>query len=137
MHEVVEMIGRLVDHIRPVYLHAIGGIAAIWNGLKTGFDTFNCVCPTRLTCHGRALCALFLHGEKEFINVNNSGSFEGVFPIDSTRDCHCCRHFSCLYIYPLFKAREMLGGQLLAIGTARFVIRLMKTTRQSIGDETF
>ncbi|MDR1233256.1 MAG: tRNA guanosine(34) transglycosylase Tgt [Puniceicoccales bacterium] len=137
MHEVVEMIGQLIDHARPVHLLGIGGIVDIWNGVKNGIDTFDCVYPTRLARHGGALCVPFLHGGKEFINLNNSCCREDVSPIDDTCDCYCCRNFSRSYVHHLFKAKEMLGGQLLTIHNARFMVRLMETIRRSIENEAF
>lgn len=137
MHETVEMINQLIDHTRPIHLLGIGGITDIWHGVKNGIDTFDCVYPTRLARHGGALCAPFLHGGKEFINLNNSCYREDIFPIDSTCDCYCCRKFSRAYIHHLFKAKEMLGGQLLTIHNARFMVRLMETIRRSIENETF
>jgi queuine tRNA-ribosyltransferase len=137
MHAIVEMIGNFMDRRLPTHLLGIGGISDIWNGVKNGFDTFDCVHPTRLARHGGALCVPFLNGGAESINLNNSRFRDDVFPIDGDCDCHCCKHFSRSYIHHLLKAREMLGGQLLTIHNARFMIRLMAEIRQSIEGGTF
>ncbi|MDR1890731.1 MAG: tRNA guanosine(34) transglycosylase Tgt [Puniceicoccales bacterium] len=137
MHETVEMISQHIDRSLPIHLLGIGGITDIWHGVKNGIDTFDCVYPTRLARHGGALCAPFSNGGKEFINLNNSCYREDISPIDATCDCHCCQHFSRSYIHHLFKAKEMLGGQLLTIHNARFMVRLMETIRRSIESGTF
>jgi queuine tRNA-ribosyltransferase len=137
MHGIVEMTSGFIDRSRPTHLLGIGGITDIWNGVKNGLDTFDCVHPTRLARHGGALCAPFLNGGREFINLNNSRFKEDFSPIDGNCDCYCCKNFSRSYIYHLFKAREMLGGQLLTIHNARFMVRLMATIRQSIEGGTF
>ena len=137
MHEIVAMACGFIDRLRPTHLLGIGGIADIWNGVKHGIDTFDCVHPTRLARHGGALCMPFLNGGREFINLNNATFREDTSPIDGSCDCYCCRNFSRSYIYHLFRAKEMLGGQLLTIHNARFMVRLMATIRQSIADGTF
>jgi queuine tRNA-ribosyltransferase len=137
MHEIVAMVSKFVDCSRPTHLLGIGGIGDIWNGVKNGIDTFDCVHPTRLARHGGALCVPFLNTGGEFININNA-SFRGdISPIDDNCDCYCCRNFSKSYIHHLFKAREMLGGQLLTVHNVRFMVRLMATIRRSIENETF
>ncbi|MDR1433062.1 MAG: tRNA guanosine(34) transglycosylase Tgt [Puniceicoccales bacterium] len=137
MHEIVAMACGFVDRSRPTHLLGIGGIADIWNGVKYGIDTFDCVHPTRLARHGGALCAPFSNAGKEFMNINNAAFRCDTAPIDDSCDCYCCKNFSRSYIHHLFRARETLGGQLLTVHNARFMVRLMATIRQSIENGTF
>ena len=137
MHAIVEMTMRYVHPLRPTHLLGIGGITDIWNGVKHGIDTFDCVHPTRLARHGGALCVPFLNNGREFLNLNNSGYRMDISPIDPQCDCYCCRNFSRSYIHHLFKAKEMLGGHLLTIHNARFMVRLMETVRKSIAEDRF
>lgn len=137
MHDIVAMVSRHINNNRPTHLLGIGGITDIWNGVKHGIDTFDCVHPTRLARHGGALCCPHLNGGKEFININNNCFRTDTNPIDNNCDCYCCKNFSRSYIHHLFKAKEMLGGHLLTIHNARFMVRLMNTIRTSISNDTF
>jgi queuine tRNA-ribosyltransferase len=137
MHAVVAMVGNFVARGRPTHLLGIGGLSDIWNGVKNGMDTFDCVYPTRLARHGGALCIPHRNEGREFLNLNNARFREDMSPVDGTCDCYCCKNFSRSYVHHLFKAGEMLGGQLLTIHNARFIVRMMATIRQSIENGTF
>jgi queuine tRNA-ribosyltransferase len=137
MHGIVEMISGLVDRERPTHLLGIGRVGDIWNGVKNGIDTFDCVHPTRLARHGGALRMADADDRREFINLNNSRFRLDTSPIDECCDCYCCRNFSRSYIHHLFRANEMLGGYLLTIHNARFMVKLMGDIRESISRGTF
>ena len=55
MHEVVGIAMATLNRDRPTHLLGIGGVADIFNGVRYGIDTFDCVHPTRLARHGGAL----------------------------------------------------------------------------------
>jgi queuine tRNA-ribosyltransferase len=137
MHAIVRMTGEVLDRERPTHLLGIGKIADIWNGVKSGIDTFDCVHPTRLALHGGALCMPNSSDGKGFMNLHNARFREDISPIDESCDCHCCRNFSRSYIHHLLRANEMLGGYLLTIHNARFMVKLMDDIRTSIQRGTF
>ena len=137
MHDIVAMACQYLSHERPTHLLGIGGFSDIWNGVSQGIDTFDCVHPTRLARHGGALLHPKNADGKEFININNSRFKTDLAPIDSTCNCYCCRNFSRSYIQHLFKAKEMLGGQLLAIHNIAFMSRLVREIRESIRENRF
>lgn len=55
MYEVVSYCTPHLPEGRPVHLLGIGGFRDIFEGVKLGMDTFDCVSPTRLARHGWAL----------------------------------------------------------------------------------
>lgn len=132
MHDVVECVCSFIKNDRPTHLLGIGGMSDIVNGVKNGIDTFDCVHPTRLARHGGALVDPKLNGDKESIDITNACFKHDLNPISDFCDCYCCRNFSRSYIHYLFKAKEPLGGQLLTIHNARFMVRFMQNIREQI-----
>ena len=132
MHEVVSIACQHLHPERPTHLLGIGGIRDLWNGVAQGIDTFDCVHPTRLARHGCALITPQTESEREHLNLKNACHKTQLGPIDESCNCYCCRNFSRSYIHYLFKAQEMLGGQLLAIHNISFMVRLAHQIRQSI-----
>ena len=55
MHDIVAYTRSRIEGQRPVHLLGIGGVRDIFNGVRYGIDTFDCVHPTRLGRHGGAL----------------------------------------------------------------------------------
>jgi queuine tRNA-ribosyltransferase len=137
MHHIVAWTCQCIDKSRPTHLLGIGGIGDIWNGVAHGIDTFDCVHPTRLARHGGALVHPGKMGGKESINLKNAQFAENKQPIDENCSCYCCKNFSCAYIHYLFKAKELLGGQLLTIHNVAFMARLVETMRRAIRDGSF
>jgi queuine tRNA-ribosyltransferase len=137
MHEVVAMISQYVHQGRPTHLLGIGGISDIWNGVAQGIDTFDCVHPSRLARHGGALVLPETAEGKEHVNIKNARFAEDMQPIDTDCSCYCCQNFSRAYVHYLFKAQEMLGGQLLTIHNVAFMMRLAQEIRNSIKDGNF
>jgi queuine tRNA-ribosyltransferase len=64
MHEIVAYTRARVRDDRPVHLLGIGGVLDIFNGVRQGIDTFDCVGPMRLARHGGAL-VLAAHWDEE------------------------------------------------------------------------
>ncbi|MDR1435409.1 MAG: tRNA guanosine(34) transglycosylase Tgt [Puniceicoccales bacterium] len=137
MHDVVSMTCQYVCKTRPTHLLGIGGISDILNGVKNGIDTFDCVHPTRLARHGGALAHPDENDRKEYINLKNAQFSEDMRPIDENCSCYCCQNFSRAYIHYLFRAREMLGGQLLTIHNVTFMMRLAREIRSMIRNGNF
>ena len=57
-------------------------------------------------------------------------------PIDETCGCYTCRNFSRGYLHHLFKAKEALGGTLVAIHNVYYMNRLMGAIREAIRNGT-
>ena len=58
MHDIFSFCSELIDKSKPVHVLGIGGLDDILHGVSCGYDTFDCVSPTRIARHG--LCYLEL-----------------------------------------------------------------------------
>lgn len=135
MHEAVGTAMATLRRDRPVHLLGIGGVSDIFNGVKNGIDTFDCVHPTRLARHGGALVKGKNNpsgNRKEHLNLMNARYKEDATPIESDCTCHTCQNFSKAYIHYLLKVKEPLAMQLLLTHNVSFMNRLMQDIRQGI-----
>jgi tRNA-guanine transglycosylase (EC 2.4.2.29) len=138
MYEVVSYTMARLNPDRPVHLLGIGGIRDIFEGVKNGIDTFDCVHPTRLARHGGALirAAQNLDTTKEHINLKNKQFQEDSSPIDETCPCETCRTYSRAYLHYLFKARELLALQAVTVHNVTYMNRLLEDIRHGIKTDT-
>ena len=133
MYEIVEYTSTKLENKKPVHLLGIGDPLDIWNLVKFGIDTFDCVNPTRLARHGAAL----MRTKIGRINVKNSNYKEDLLPIDENCNCITCRNYSKSYLHHLFKSDEMLGFQLVTIHNVYFMNNLMDYIRNAINNDNF
>ena len=160
MHDIVAYTRARIEcdaPARPVHLLGIGGVRDIFNGVRYGIDTFDCVHPTRLGRHGSALVrASFWHEPelpeapetrpttpgarknnrkqaqmkiKEHVSLLNSRMRADTRPIDQECKCYTCTNFSRAYLNHLIKAKESLGGTLVTVHNIHFMNRLMADIR--------
>ena len=109
MYDITQMVCEMIDPERSVHLLGIGGIPDIFNGVKYGIDTFDCVSPTRIARHGIAL-----------VKSNEN-------PLETGNN---------MYINHLLRAGETLGGQLITLHNIRFMNKLMEDIRDAIANDT-
>ena len=133
MYEIVEYTSTKLENNKPVHLLGIGDPLDIWNLVKFGIDTFDCVSPTRLARHGSAL----MRTKNGRLNVKNSNHREDLLPIDENCNCITCRNYSKSYLHHLFKSDEMLGFQLISIHNIYFMNNLMDYIRKAINNDSF
>lgn len=131
MYEVVSYCTPYLPKGRPVHLLGIGGFGDIFAGVRLGMDTFDCVSPTRLARHGWALKK---GAEKERINIRNARFRDDSKPVDETCECPCCQKYSRSYLNHLFRAKEILGQQLLSLHNVFTMNRLMRDVRVGIAE---
>lgn len=136
MYDVVAMTTEMLDKNRNVHLLGIGGVEDIFECVKYGIDTFDCVAPTRIARHGVAIVKLNESRTKpqNYINLNNAVFRDDFLPISEGCHCYTCRNFSNAYIHHLIKAHEVLAGNLISIHNIFTMNRLMNDIRQSILD---
>ena len=128
MYKVVNFVGNKLDLQHPVHLLGIGDPKDIWNLVKSGIDTFDCVSPTRLARHGSALT----RSKEGKININNSRYAKDRNPIDINCICNTCSNYSLSYIHHLFKTNELIGFNLLSLHNIFFMNNLMQIIRKAI-----
>jgi len=104
----------------------IGGVDDILASVKHGIDLFDCVIPTRLARHGILITA------EEKVTIRQSKYKNDQNPAEKDCLCFACVNFSRAYLHHLFRAKEMLGGQLATIHNLAFYNRLMEGIRNDI-----
>lgn len=135
MYEVVDYTTKRLCPTRPIHLLGIGGVSDIFQGVRFGIDTFDCVHPTRLARHGGALVRFeqgLLEPGREHINLMNTQFERDHTPIDETCSCQTCRNFSKGYLHYLLKAKELLSIHAITIHNVAFMNRLLAEIRQAI-----
>ncbi|HBW57430.1 MAG TPA: tRNA guanosine(34) transglycosylase Tgt, partial [Oscillatoriales bacterium UBA8482] len=128
-YEILSWLPERIHPDRPVHLLGIGKIEDIFEGVKQGMDTFDCVTPTREARHGRAL----MRGAKGgFINLRNSCFKDDPSPLDETLGLASSALYSKAYIQHLLKAGEMLAFQIVSQHNVAVIARLMREIRATL-----
>ena len=140
MYDIVSFTTSKLDKNRPIHLLGIGNIDDIFQGVKLGIDTFDCVYPTRIARHGGALVKPKYRKEetrtKEYINLRNQRFKIDTNPIESDCLCFTCCNHSRGYIHHLLKAQELLAYSLITIHNIYFMNNLMQSIRKAILNNT-
>lgn len=129
MEEIVSFTAPKLRRDRPIHLLGIGGIRDIFAGVRQGIDTFDCVHPTRIARHGGALVK---GAAREHIQIRNAHYREDGRPLEADCKCTTCQGYSRAYLHHLFKAKEILGMQLLTVHNIHFMNDLLKDIRQGL-----
>ena len=133
MYKIVQHVASKLGQKHPIHLLGIGDPIDIWNLVKYGIDTFDCVSPTRIARHG---WALMKGAPGERLNLRNAKYAHDQDPIWPELGIPCSSQFSKGYIHHLFKANESLGGQLLAQHNIAVMAHLMREIRKAIKENT-
>jgi queuine tRNA-ribosyltransferase len=143
MDAVVATTMETLSPERPIHLLGIGGLRDIFEGVKKGIDTFDCVHPTRLARHGGALIrphywdtAKELPHSREHINLKKACFREDEAPIDATCPCETCKIYSRAYLHHLLKAGELLALSAITLHNVTFMNRFLETLRQHLEADT-
>ncbi|ABD45434.1 queuine tRNA-ribosyltransferase [Ehrlichia chaffeensis str. Heartland] len=140
MYDIVSLTTSNLDKNRPIHLLGIGNIDDIFQGVKAGIDTFDCVYPTRIARHGGALVKPNHRKEetrtKEHINLRNERFKIDTNPIEPDCLCFTCCNHSRGYIHHLLKAQELLAYSLISIHNIYFMNNLMESIRKAILNNT-
>lgn len=129
MEKIVSFTAPKLRRDRPIHLLGIGGIRDIFAGVRQGIDTFDCVHPTRIARHGGALVK---GAKREHIQIRNAQYREDERPLEADCTCSTCQGYSRAYLHHLFKAKEILGMQLLTIHNIQFMNALMTDIREGL-----
>lgn len=94
---------------------------------------FDCVYPTRTARFG---VALITTGS---IRLKSKEFSQDLAPVDPHCHCQTCQHYSRAMLHMMFKENNALASQLLTKHNISYMMRLMRTMRQSIleGQEAF
>lgn len=130
LRDQVKWIAPYLPQDKPVHLLGVGRIEDIYDLVKYGIDTFDCVEPTRLARSGIVFTT---HGQK-FIQVNLAKAkyLKNKNPIQKTCACYTCQNFSLSFLHHLFKERELLGYYLSTHHNLYFFEQVFKDIRRKI-----
>lgn len=131
MCDIVALTTEFLGTSRPVHLLGIGDMRSIFWGVLRGIDTFDCVHPTRIARHAVALVPA-AQSAKNQLNLRNSIHSRSDFPLDPDCPYYCCKTYSRAYLSHLFKAREVLGMQLLTMHNIGIMLRVMASIRAAL-----
>lgn len=126
MYKVLDWSVPLLPENKPKHLLGIGSPEDIWEAVKRGIDTFDCVAPTRIGRNGEVLL------KNGRLNIKSGKYLKDKNPIDKKCGCYTCENYTRSYISHLFKANEMLGPILATIHNLWFMEKLMAEIRKKI-----
>lgn len=138
MYDVVNFTASKLDRARPIHLLGIGGIKDIFNGVRAGVDTFDCVHPTRLARHGGALVkpGTIDGHSKEHITLTNQRFKLDTDPIEPNCGCSTCKNYSRGYLHHVLRANEMIAYTLISIHNVYFMNQLLTDIREALVNGT-
>lgn len=116
---------------KPRYVMGLGDTDGLLEAIARGVDMFDCVLPTRLARHGRALTA---SGD---FNVNKVEYTTDETPLDPHCDCLTCARYSKAYIRHLIRMNELSAHRLLSVHNLHYLIDLVNGARDAILNGVF
>lgn len=129
LYEIVSWCTPEIHPDRPVHLLGIGGIDDIFEGVKLGIDTFDCVAPTRMARHG---WAIMKGAPRQRLNLRNAQYREDMTPLDETMDLPCSNKYTKAYLHHLLKANELLATQIIGQHNVAMMMRLIHEIRHAL-----
>lgn len=115
----------------PRYVMGLGDTEGLLDAIARGADMFDCVIPTRLARHGRALSRI---GD---FNINRVEHIDDAGPIDPECKCLTCSRYSRAYLRHLIRMKELSAHRLLTIHNLTYVLDLVADARSAIESGTF
>ena len=111
---------------RPRYVMGLGDTDGLLDAISRGADMFDCVIPTRLARHGRALTRT---GD---FNISTIEHTRDEAPLDHDCACSTCARHSRAYLRHLVRMKELSAHRLLSIHNLRYTFDLVSGAREAI-----
>ena len=135
--ESVSLTAELIPSEITMHGLGIGKPNNLVRAFQLGYDSFDCVIPTRDARH-RRLYAFTDSLDK--VCLDNADFFRQIYidderhakqkgPVDRSCDCLCCRRYSMSYLRHLFQIGDASAARLATIHNLRFYSRLMDILR--------
>ncbi len=131
MYAMLELVNAILPADKPRYLMGVGTPANILEAIARGVDMFDCVMPTRNARHG------LLFTTAGIINIKNEKWSRDFSPIDVALGGYASTFYSKAYLRHLFKAEELLGGQIASLQNLTFYLWLVRQARAHIATGDF
>ncbi|WP_209325575.1 tRNA guanosine(34) transglycosylase Tgt [Brevibacterium renqingii] len=116
---------------KPRHLLGISEPDDLFEAIRTGADTFDCVSPSRVARNA----AIYTRDGR--YNLTGAKYRRDFGPLDPDCSCYTCRNYSRAYLRHLYKAKEMLFSTLCTIHNEHFVVSLVAEIRQAMIDGRF
>ena len=104
----------------------LGDTEGLLAAITRGADLFDCVIPTRLARHGKALTRT---GD---ISMKRQEWKESEAPLDAECGCLTCRRHSRGYLRHLVTTKEPLADRLLTLHNLTYTFDLLRGAREAI-----
>lgn len=117
------------DRVR--YVMGLGDTEGILAAVARGVDLFDCVIPTRLARHGKALT------RRGDFSIRRLEWKQDERPLDVDCVCITCRRYSRGYLRHLHGTKEPTGNRLLTIHNLTYTFDLLGRIRTAIETGTF
>ena len=108
------------------YVMGLGDTEGLLAAIERGTDLFDCVIPTRLARHGKALTRT---GD---ISIQRSEWRRDDRPLDAECRCLTCRVYTRGYLRHLRTTKEPLADRLLTLHNLTYTFDLMSGARRAI-----
>jgi queuine tRNA-ribosyltransferase len=109
----------------------LGDTEGMLAAIARGVDLFDCVIPTRLARHGKALTR---NGD---ISIKRAEWVTNDTPLDDACSCLTCRRHSRGYLRHLHTTNEPLAGRLLTLHNLTYTFDLLERARTAINGGRF
>lgn len=113
------------------YVMGLGDTEGVLDAVSRGVDLFDCVLPTRIARHGKALTR---DGD---LSMKRAEWVADEAPIEQGCPCIACRRYSRGYIRHLVNTHELLASRLLTLHNLTYTYRLMDDIRSNIVSGSF
>lgn len=114
---------------KPRYVMGLGDTDGLLDAISRGADMFDCVIPTRVARHGKALSRI---GD---FNLNQVRFEADDGPIDPDCACHTCRNHSKAYLRHLIRTNELSAHRLLSIHNLQYTFDLVSAAGAAITED--
>ncbi len=131
MYAMIELVNEILPADKPRYLMGVGTPANILEAIARGVDLFDCVMPTRNARHG------LLFTTQGIINIKNEKWSRDFSPIDADLGGYASTFYSKAYLRHLFKADELLSGQIASLQNLTLYLWLVRQARAHIAAGDF
>ena len=130
--------GEAIDAVVPElpdtairYVMGLGDTEGMLDAIARGVDLFDCVLPTRLARHGKALTRV---GD---LSIKRAEWDDDPRPLEDDCPCPACRRHSRSYLRHLHRTKELTGQRLLTLHNLTYTYGLLRDARAAITDGTF
>jgi queuine tRNA-ribosyltransferase len=123
-----------IPHLPPNavrYVMGLGDSEGILAAIERGVDLFDCVIPTRLARHGKAL------GRTGDISIKRAEWILSPEPLDGACTCLACLRYSRGYVRHLYTTNEPLALRLLTLHNLTYTFDLLRGAREAIAEGRF